>query len=174
MSILFRECSRLLGWVYAEGSGDSLEGQTIRCPSPKLRERPVLIRVTCYGVSLYVIDFTCALNLGEAQPQSRDGSAVCFRLCGERENHPQHLHHTSDHVDHGKSVALCRSQPHGRRRTPRRKASAAILPLSARNPTHSCQGSRATPHMVWTCGGNRPASRRVVRTDSASWTSVAY
>src|SRR6266478_2376624 len=46
------------------------------------------------------------------------------------------------------------------------KASATILPLSTGNPTYSCQGSRATPHLVWTCGGNRPASRRTVRTDS--------
>src|SRR5258706_936988 len=29
----------------------------------------ILLRVTCYTASLYVIDFTCALNFCEAQPQ---------------------------------------------------------------------------------------------------------
>jgi hypothetical protein len=33
----------------------------------KTPHEAILIRVTCYTASLYVIDFTCALNFGEAQ-----------------------------------------------------------------------------------------------------------
>src|SRR5271169_3156430 len=36
----------------------------------KTPHEAILIRVTCYTASLYVIDFTCALNFGEAQPHS--------------------------------------------------------------------------------------------------------
>ena len=40
-------------------------------PSPlsfaKTPHEAILVHVTCYAVSLYVIDFTCALDFGEAQ-----------------------------------------------------------------------------------------------------------
>ncbi len=48
----------------------SVDGKTwIPCPSPKLRTKAILIHVTCYTASLYVIDFTRALNSGEAHPE---------------------------------------------------------------------------------------------------------
>ena len=33
----------------------------------KTPHEAILVHVTCYAVSLYVIDFTCALGFGEAQ-----------------------------------------------------------------------------------------------------------
>jgi hypothetical protein len=36
----------------------------------KTPHQAILIRVTCYTTSLYVIDFTCALNFGDAQAES--------------------------------------------------------------------------------------------------------
>jgi hypothetical protein len=40
----------------------------------KTPHEAILIRVTCYTASLYVIDFTCALNFGEAQVVSANQS----------------------------------------------------------------------------------------------------
>jgi hypothetical protein len=37
----------------------------------KTPHQAILIRVTCYTTSLYVIDFTCALNFGDAQPEEK-------------------------------------------------------------------------------------------------------
>src|SRR5258706_1223503 len=55
----------------------SVDGKTwTPCPSPKLRTKAILIHVTCYTASLYVIDFTRALNSGEAQCPKPIGSAA--------------------------------------------------------------------------------------------------
>jgi hypothetical protein len=36
----------------------------------KTPHEAILVHVTCYAVSLYVIDSTCALDFGEAQPRA--------------------------------------------------------------------------------------------------------
>src|SRR5882672_3025353 len=52
----------------------------------KTPHEAILIRVTCYTASLYVIDFTCALNFGEAQ-ECRDKNEHRLELCRKTNSH---------------------------------------------------------------------------------------
>ena len=52
-----------------------------RCASrlslAKTPREAILVHVTCYTAALYVIDFTCALDFGEAQPDMAGSRTPC-------------------------------------------------------------------------------------------------
>ena len=46
----------------------------------KTPHEAILVHVTCYAVSSYVIDFTCALDFGEAQAKLAESSIKMVRF----------------------------------------------------------------------------------------------
>ena len=133
----------------------------------KTPHEAILIRVTCYTASLYVIDFTCALNFGEAQ-ECRDKNEHRLELCRKTNSHA--LKHFEIFERHTWELGAPGFVP-----APSRSADGLekIRHLAARSTCARC-ASKASWHrcacarICWNSGFERSGARPGIRSSAST------